>query len=85
MTTENLREKINMLNNMIQAEDLQSFQSQLLVDSTSKTTGDEQVDKAMAANATNAKAQILACTRRLETFRAKRAELDAELNAEQPA
>lgn len=80
MATENLREKINMLTNMIQAEDLQVFQSQMIVDAATETTGDTQVDQAMVGNATNSKAQILAGTRRLETYRAKLAELTAELN-----
>lgn len=79
MATENIREKINMLTNMIQAEDLQSFQAQMQVDTTNATCGDVAVDQALAAQATNAKAQILACTRRLETYRAKLIELNAEL------
>lgn len=81
MATENLREKINMLTNMIQADDLQMFQSQMQVDATAKSTGDVGVDQAMAANATNARSQILACARRLETYRTKLAELNTELNS----
>ena len=81
MATENLREKINVLNNMIQADDLQSFQTQLQIDAAKTTSGDAQVDQAMKAQAENAKAQILACARRLETYRAKHAELSAELNS----
>ncbi len=80
MTTENLREKINMLTNMIQADDLQAFQAQMQVDAAGTSSGDAQVDQALAGQATNAKAQILACTRRLETYRAKLAELNAELS-----
>jgi len=80
VSTENLREKINMLNNMIQADDLQTFQAQMQIDATAKTSGDAQVDQALAGQAANAKAQILACARRLETYRAKLAELNAELN-----
>jgi hypothetical protein len=79
MGTDNLREKINMLNNMIQADDLQSFQAQMQVDAALKTSGDAQVDQALKAQAENAKAQILACARRLETYRAKLVELNAEL------
>lgn len=81
MTTEFLREKINVLNNNIQAEAMQQFQSQLMVDVAAKTTGDTQVDQALKAQADNAKAQLLACTRRLETYREKLTELNAELNA----
>ena len=81
MTTENLREKINMLTNMVQSEDLQVFQQQMLVATVATSTGDAQVDQAMRSNAANAKAQILAGTRRLETYRAKLAELTAELDA----
>ncbi len=80
MGTENLREKINMLNNMIQADDLQMFQAQMQVDATLKSSGDAQVDQAMKAQADNCKAQIMACARRLETYRAKHAELSAEMN-----
>ncbi len=80
MGTENLREKINMLVNMIQADDLQMFQAQMQVDAAGESTGDAQVDQALAGQATNAKAQILACTRRLATYRAKLVELNTELN-----
>jgi hypothetical protein len=85
MATENLREKINVLTNMIQAEDLQMFQAQMLIATTEKSAGDAQVDQAMAAQAANSKAQVLAHTRRLETYRAKLAELSAELNAPKEA
>lgn len=81
MTTENLREKINVVTNMIQSEDLQMFQAQLFVDAASTTTGDKQIDQAMTGQAANSKAQILAHTRKLETYRAKLAELNAELNS----
>lgn len=80
MGTENLREKINMLTNMVQAEDLQMFQSQMVVDVSGQKSGDAQVDQALAGEAANAKARMLAHTRRLETYRAKLAELTAELN-----
>ncbi len=80
MGTENLREKINMLTNMIQAEDLQRFQAQAQVDVASESTGDAQVDQALAGQATNAKAQVLACARRIVSFREKLDALNAELN-----
>jgi hypothetical protein len=79
--TENLREKINMLNNMIQADDLQSFQAQLLIDAAQTSTGDPQVDQAMQGNASNARAQLLQCNARLTTYRATLKTLNDELNA----
>lgn len=81
MTTTNLREKINMLTNMIQAEDLQIFQAQIIVDSAAKSTGDAQVDQAMQANANNSKAQVLASTRRMAHCQEVLTALTAELAA----
>lgn len=78
MTT-NLRDKINLLTNMIQAEDLQEFQASLLIDAAGKTTGDVAVDAAMTANATNAKANKLACARRRQHYEEVLAELNKEL------
>lgn len=84
MATSNLREKINMLTNMIQAEDLQIFQAQIIVDSALKSTGDVQVDQAMQANATNSKAQVLASARRRAHCEELLAELTAELSGPAP-
>lgn len=80
MATEFLHEKISMLASMIQAESLQVFQSRTQVDTAAVSTGDARVDHALTEQATNAKAQILASTRRLETYRAAHAELSDELS-----
>ena len=79
MSTEFLREKINILNGMIQQTTLEQFQLDLVVKIASSTTGDAQIDQNMQANATNAKAQIAACERRLAVYREELAPLNAEL------
>lgn len=84
MRTEHLREKINALTNWIASEALQIFQHELLVEAASKTSGDKQVDEQMRTMAQNAKSVILASSRRLAVYKAKQAELEAELNAAQP-
>lgn len=85
MATEFLREKINTLSNMIQAEALQMFQHQMQVDIMSKSTGDVAVDSQLAGQASNSKAQILAHSRRLGVYRSKHAELTSELEAQTAA
>lgn len=79
MTTEFLREKINILNNMIQQVVLEQFQLNLLVKVAAASTGDAQVDQNLQASATNAKAQLLACERRLAVYREELAPLNVEL------
>ena len=79
MATLYLREKINLLNNMIQAEDLQAYQNQLLVDAANKPSGDAQVDQSMKSNASNLRAALLASSVRLEHYRSELAKLTAEL------
>lgn len=79
MTTSNLREKINVLQNMIQADDIQMFQAELVVAASEASTGDPQVDQAMKANAMNARAQAMQCGARLIIYRARLTDLQAEL------
>lgn len=79
MGTEFLREKINILNGMIQQTTLEQFQLNLLIKVAADTTGDAQVDQNLQAAATNAKAQLLSCERRLAVYRAEIAPLNAEL------
>lgn len=79
MATEFLREKINILNGMIQQTVLEQFQLGLVVKIASATTGDAQVDQNMQAAATNAKAQLLSCERRLAVYKEELAPLSAEL------
>lgn len=86
MATEFLREKINSLNNLILQEALQVFQHQLLIDATATSTGDPQIDAGMKENARQANVVVTASSKRLGVYRAKLAELTAELNAvQQPA
>ena len=80
MTTEYLREKINVLNSMIQQTALEQFQLGLVIKVASATTGDTQVDQNMQASATNARAQIMACERRLAVYREELAPLVSELD-----
>lgn len=80
MTTEYLREKINVLNSMIQQTALEQFQLGLVIKIASATTGDTQVDQNMQASATNARAQIMACERRLAVYREELAPLVSELD-----
>lgn len=79
MATEFLREKINVLNNMIQQAALEQFQLSLVVKIASSSTGDAQIDQNLQAAATNAKAQITACERRLAVYREELAPLNVEL------
>lgn len=79
MATDYLREKINILNNMIQQAALEQFQLNLLIKVASVTAGDAQVDQQLQASATNAKAQLLACERRLAVYREELAPLNIEL------
>ena len=79
MATDYLREKINILNNMIQQAALEQFQLNLLIKVASVTAGDAQVDQQLQASATNAKAQLLECERRLAVYREELAPLNIEL------
>lgn len=79
MATEFLREKINILNGMIQQTTLEQFQLALIVKLAASTTGDAQIDQNLQASATNAKAQLLACERRLTVYREEIAPLNTEL------
>lgn len=82
MTTDHLREKINMLDQLICNEDVQLLQHQLIVKAAETSTGDAQVDKQiMQTNAANSQAQIKAITARLSVYKAERDSLNAELNA----
>jgi hypothetical protein len=84
MATEFLREKINILRNNVQAEALQIFQHQLLVDAAAATTGDKQVDQAMSAQAEQSRTVIMGSKRRLDTYLPKLGELEAELASQDP-
>lgn len=79
MSTTNLRQKINALENMIQADDIQMFQAELIVAASETSTGDPQVDQAMKANAMNASAQAMQCKARLAVYRGKLIDLQAEM------
>lgn len=81
MSTEFLREKINVLNNMVQQAVLEQFQLQIAIEVASQSTGDAQIDANLLAAATNAKGQLLACERRLVVCRARLIELQTELDA----
>lgn len=79
MSTEFLREKINILNGMLQQTSLEQFQLDLVVKLAAAPTGDAQVDQNLQAAATNAKAQLVSCVRRLAVYREELAPLVAEL------
>lgn len=79
MSTEFLREKINVLNGMIQQTALEQFQLELVAKIAAATTGDAQVDQNLQAAATNAKAQLASCARRLAVYRGELAPLVTEL------
>ena len=79
MATDYLREKINILNNLIQQSALERFQLSLIIKAASSSAGDAQVDQNLQAAATNAKAQLLACERRLAVYTEELAPLNAEL------
>lgn len=82
MPTEFLREKINTVAQLIQQTELERFQFDLTVQVAAVSTGDAQVDQNMQSMATNAKAQLLACNRRLATYRPVLESLNAELSAQ---
>lgn len=79
MGTEFLREKINMLNGLIQQSTLESFQLSLVIKAAAGTSGDAQIDQNLAAAATNARAQLLASERRLAVYREELGPLNDEL------
>lgn len=79
MATEFLREKINVLNNMIQQTVLEHFQVSMVIKIAATSTGDAQIDQNFQAAASNAKTQMLACERRLEVYREELAKLSEEL------
>ena len=81
MSTEFLREKINVLTQLDQQAALEAFQHELVVQIAADTTGDAQVDANMASNAQNSKAVLLACARRRTVYRAQLQALNAELGA----
>jgi uncharacterized membrane protein len=79
--TEFIREKINVLNSLIQQFSLESYQNSLLLRDIEKSTGDPAVDQQMEALASNAKGVVLAMTRRIEVRKAELAELTQEFEA----
>jgi hypothetical protein len=79
MSTDNLREKINTLNTLLQQSDLEAFQLQLIVQAAEGTTGDPQVDAQLRSHAQNAKATLLAIARRVTVYREALGPLQAEL------
>ncbi len=84
MATENILEKLNMLNNLLVTEDVQLLQQHLYVKMGETTTGDKAVDANFATMAQNAKMQITAANRRIEIYKAQRETLQAELDTPQP-
>lgn len=79
MTTANLREKINQLNQWLVNADLEKFALELQVQLASTTTGDVQVDQQLAGQAQNAKAALLGVNRRIDVYQATLAPLVTEL------
>jgi len=83
MTTINLREKINILNTLLQQADLEAFQLGLTVQCAAESSGDVQVDTQLQAHAQNASTQLIAVKRRITVCQAALEPLQAELNASQ--
>ncbi len=79
MATEFLRERINMIVQLTQAEVLNIEQHELLIKASEKGSGDAQVDRVMVGNAQNARAVVLASQRRLQTYKDRLDELTKEL------
>lgn len=85
MATENLREKLNALNNWIVSEDVQVFQHEMLIEAAKESTGDKQVDSQMKTMAQNAKSVCLASGMRLKVYRKNLSALEKELEKEEAA
>jgi len=83
MSTTNLREKINTLNNLLLQADLEAFQLRLTVEVAKEPTGDAQIDAQLKAQAQNAAAQIVAVKRRITVCEEALGPLQAELDATQ--
>ncbi len=83
MATENILEKLNMLNNLLVTEDVQLLQQQLIVQMAEVSTGDKSVDANFQTMAQNAKMQITAANRRVEVYKEKRDALQLELDTPQ--
>lgn len=83
MTTTNLREKINVLNTLLQQADLESFQLGLTIECANESTGDAQIDAQLKSHAQNAAAQLVAVKRRIAVCQDALAPLQAELDATQ--
>jgi hypothetical protein len=79
MTTPNLREKINQLNQWLMQADLEKFALELQIQMTEVSTGDAQVDQQLAGQAQNAKAAMLGVDRRIAVYQAALDPLQAEL------
>lgn len=80
--TDFLRDKINLLEQQIQQDEQQKFAHELIVADAAVSTGDKEIDKQFAQQAANAKAVVKACEHRLKLRRAKLAELQKELEAQ---
>jgi hypothetical protein len=79
MPTANLREKINTLNQLMLQADLEAFQLGLVVQAAEESSGDQQVDKQLQSHAENARAQLLAVSRRIAVYQATMKPLQEEL------
>lgn len=76
-----IREKMNLLTNLMQQTELELFQLELHVEVASASTGDKQVDANLGAVAQNAKTQMLVHRRKMAVYQAKLEAYRLELNA----
>lgn len=81
MATEYLRNKLDTVEALIAQEEVAAFQHSLIVADAETSTGDDEVDAGLRAQATNSRKQLIAAQRRLETRKKVREELRAEQSA----
>lgn len=76
-------EKINHLNNQIQADALEEFNQSMRVQDAAETTGNANIDQSLKAAASGAMAQLTMLGRRLQVRRKLLADLQQEWDDQQ--
>lgn len=71
MTTSNIREKMNVLGNLLLQADLEQFQLQLTIDCAATPSGDAQADAQLQMQSKNAATQLAIVRRRIEVCQAQ--------------
>lgn len=81
MATENIRDKIANLENLIKNDEVQAYLQACVVEDAEQTTGDEVIDDDLKKLAHTARAVIIHCERKIAVRKPKLDALKKELDA----